>query len=63
LSLTFAPPRIATNGRGGCAIVSPRNFSSRESSSPATQGLGFIAVGSASMLASLRWLAPKASLQ
>ena len=38
LSLTFAPPRIATNGRTGFSTASPRNLISFSSRKPETAG-------------------------
>jgi hypothetical protein len=35
LSLTFAPPRIATNGGSGCSSARPKYFSSFSISRPA----------------------------
>ena len=63
LSLTLAPPTIATNGRRGDSSAAPRKRSSFSRSRPASAGLpsAAIARGSATMDASARCEAPNAS--
>ena len=62
LSDTLPPPRMPTNGRGGFDSKRSRISSSLATSMPTTRGLPFMAAGTATIEASLRWQVPKASL-
>ena len=59
LSLTFDPPRRATNGRPGDSSSPPRASISAASSRPAADGM---CRGGPTTEAWARWAAPKASL-
>jgi hypothetical protein len=61
LSETFLPPRMATKGRCGFVIVSPRNLSSFSIKKPITRGLPSMTAGTVYMEALSRWAVPKAS--
>ncbi len=58
LSLTFAPPRTATNGRLGLSRRPPSTSTSRCSNRPAADGKFF---GGPTIEACALWAAPKAS--
>ena len=59
LSLTFTPPRTATNGFFGLVSRPPRTSTSLARSRPAALG---IPAGGPTIEAWARWAAPKASL-
>jgi len=63
LSLTFAPPRTATNGRAGASSRRPSTATSPSTSLPATAArpLAIISSGSPTTDACARCTAPKAS--
>ncbi len=61
LSETFAPPRMATNGRTGLFTALPRNAISFSMRKPATEVPMYLVMTAVEAWA--RWAVPNASLQ